>query len=51
MCPSSADSVCVGAPLLVDLRVLFTRLWLPFTDFVYIDSPLFIDLCGFFTRL
>jgi hypothetical protein len=37
--------------LLIDLRGLFTRLWLPFAAFVYIGSSRFIDLCGFFTRL
>jgi hypothetical protein len=43
--------VHIGSSLLVDLRGLFTRLWLPFATIVYIGSPLFIDLCGFFTRL
>jgi hypothetical protein len=37
--------------LLVDLRGLFTRLWLLFAAFVYIGSPLDIDSCGFFRRL
>jgi hypothetical protein len=36
--------------LLVDLRDLFTRLWLLFAAFVYVGPPLFIDSRGFFTR-
>jgi hypothetical protein len=42
--------VYVGAPLFVDLRGLFTRLWPRFADFVYVGSTLFIDLCVFFKQ-
>jgi hypothetical protein len=45
----SATSVHVGASLLVDLRGLFTRFWLPFAASVFVGPLLYIDSRGFFT--
>jgi dTDP-4-dehydrorhamnose 3,5-epimerase-like enzyme len=47
----TADFIFVGAPLYVDSRGFFTRLWPSFADSVFVDSPLYVDSRGFFTRL
>jgi hypothetical protein len=43
--------VFVGAPLYVDSRGFFMRLWPLFADFVFVGAPLYVDSRGFFPRL